>query len=497
MTNNNQATENFIDNLLHTSAITMVFNEEELQQANSISIAIDDYSNRHDLRHLAFVTIDGDKALDFDDAVYCESNASGFRLYVAVADVAHYVTQDSPLDNAAYLRGTSLYFPNMVIPMLPEILSNTICSLQPLVDRLVMVCSMDITPAGHISNEQIYHAVINSKARLTYTQVQCYIDNNFTSAPAGFVNTLQQLYVVYQLLLNNRKYRGAIDFDSAELSVVFAANGIATSMIKTPRNSAQRIIEECMLAANVAIANFVSQAPEAIYRIHEYPDSKKLLQLKTYLAIHAIPFDVLSDSIKPKDIAKLILTCNKHPQFANIQQEILRALQLACYSTKDEGHFGLAYPRYLHFTSPIRRYPDLITHRICKALLNAKSQQYSRSLTEIAEHSSFCERRAEDLERNVMAYYKCCIANNYIGNDYIGTVTAVANFGLFVHIDCLMLDGLLHITQLGSGYFIYSATQNCLIGKKNGLKYSNGQQLAVKIIGVNLIKLFIDLQLVA
>ncbi len=488
----------FVNRVLIEANVPLEFSEDTKRQVDKIPDAIfpRELEGRQDLRKLPFVTIDGEDARDFDDAVYCEKNPDGsFSLSVAIADVAHYVKHNSPLDQDAFARSTSIYFPRRVVPMLPEKLSNGLCSLNPNVDRLVMVCHMEINQEGIITAYQVDNAVIHSHYRLTYNQVQRYIDKE-EEIPADINDSIKSLYLVYMALLNARHKRGAIDFESSEPYFEFDDYGSVTGLKPRSRLDSHRLIEECMLAANVSVADFLTKSGHAtLYRNHDRPNEKKFSALKSYLDSIAVAFDVSQETVRPKDYAELVERVKPLPNTAIIQQTILRSMQLAEYAPKNIGHFGLAYEQYLHFTSPIRRYPDLLVHRACKAVLKNKTYSYIHSVEMMGEQTSFCERRAEDLERKVDAYYKCKFAQNHIGQDYHGIVTSVVSFGLFVSIPELLIDGLVHVTELGGDYFIFDEKKHTLTGKNSGFKYQVGQELAVTIANVDMDKLFIDLEL--
>ncbi len=490
----------FIEELIIASSIPISFSQAALNQSRAISdeIKTSEIKNRIDLRHLPFVTIDGEDAKDFDDAVYCEIKNDIYHLYVAIADVSHYVTADSPLDIDAFLRGTSVYFPRRVIPMLPEHLSNGLCSLNPNVDRLVMCCQMQIQPNGTITKYEVYNGLIKSKSRLTYTQVQTWIEDN-SLIPQTISENISSLYKVFKALLLERNSRGAVDFDTIEPIFLFSEeNGhfIVSEIKERIRLEAHRLIEECMLAANVSVANFLAEHNQAtLYRVHGKPSIEKFTSLKEYLNSLAIPFDVNYEELKPEDYNKLLEKVKEthKDDFQVIQQSILRSMQLAIYSPNNIGHFGLSYKKYLHFTSPIRRYPDLLVHRALKKVIQNMHLSYLQPLEYIGEHASLTERRAEEVERKIDSFYKCQFAKSHIGSDFDGVIITVTSFGLFVYISHLLLDGLIHITELGSDYFIFDEKKQLLIGKNTGIKYKAGQAIKIQIASVDMANLFINL----
>jgi ribonuclease R len=490
--------DTFITKCIIESNLPVEFSSEALKQADSIpdTIANTDEKNRNDLRELFFVTIDGADAKDFDDAVYCEFNNNVFTLFVAIADVAHYVTQGSPLDNDAYLRSTSVYFPRQVIPMLPERLSNGLCSLNPHVDRLTMCAEIRIDLDGNFLDYKIHNAIINSKARLTYSQVQNWLDD-MSLVPTNLNSNISNLHLVFQALLKARKSRGAIDFESEEPKFEFAEDGTVTGIIPFNRLDAHKLIEECMLAANVCVADFlIKHNHPGLFRIHEKPNPEKFVSLKNYLNSLAVELDVRYEDLSPHDYANLLVSVHDHADFSTIQQATLRSMQLAVYSPNNVGHFGLSYDKYMHFTSPIRRYPDLLTHRACKAILLNQHYTPLYPLSSMGEHTSLAERRSEDLERKMHAFYKCQFAKSHIGAEFKGIITSVTKFGLFVYLPELMLDGLVHITELGEDYFIFDDKKQALTGKNTGVAYHNGQIIQTQIGGVDMAQLFIDLNLV-
>lgn len=488
----------FIEQVLIEANIPLEFSKDTLSYVTDLADEVpeNDMIGRQDLREFPFITIDGEDARDFDDAVYCEANSDGsFSLSVAIADVAHYVKHGSALDIDAFDRGTSIYFPRRVIPMLPEKLSNGLCSLNPDVDRLVMVCHMDISAAGDVTHYEVANAIIHSHHRLTYDKAQLYIDG-IEEVPSNIIANISALYLVYKALLKSRAKRGAVEFESSEPYFQFDENGVVEKLIPRSRKEAHKLIEECMLAANVSVANFLNEHNHAtLYRNHDRPSEKKFTALKGYLDSLAIKFDVKQETVVTKDYQKLVDSIRKRTDAPVVEQNILRSMQLAEYSPDNIGHFGLAYERYLHFTSPIRRYPDLLVHRACKAVIAEKRYSYLRSISDMAEQVCVCERRAENLSRKVDSYYKCRFAQKHIHDAFEGVITSVVSFGIFVTIPSLMIDGLVHVTELGSDYFIFDEIHHSLIGKNSGFKYSIGDIIKVAIANVDMDKLFIDLEL--
>jgi ribonuclease R len=470
-----------------------VFPDEVLKQKIPAKVRKKDLKGRVDLRDLPLVTIDGETARDFDDAVYAErSGKKGFRLIVAIADVSHYVEPGDALDQEAYNRGTSVYFPRRVIPMLPEALSNGICSLNPEVDRLCMVCDMQIGAKGQVKKYSFYPAVMHSKARLTYTQVWDWLQNG--SVHPVFPH-IQVLYELFKILLTARAQRGAIEFDTVETRMIFNDEGKIEKIVPVVRNDAHRLIEECMLAANVCASEFIQKNKrKSLYRVHEGPTQEKLENLRRYLAVNSLS---LGGGEKPttKDYAKLADEIKNRPDASMIQTMLLRSMQQAVYSPENLGHFGLAYQAYTHFTSPIRRYPDLLVHRTIKGIL--QDQPYKPGKwAKLGEHCSMTERRADDASRDVEAWLKTYYMRDKLGEVFNGKISAVTSFGVFVLLDELFVEGLLHISELGKDYFHYKQELQAIIGEKSGLRYQLGDALRVKVARVDLEATQVDFVLV-
>jgi len=457
-----------------------------LARAMPDQVRDDDARGRKDLRHLPFVTIDGETAKDFDDAVHAVREGKGFRLRVAIADVSHYVRPGDALDVDARERGTSVYFPRRVIPMLPEKLSNGLCSLNPDVDRLAMVCDMAITPAGKVARYEFYAAVFRSHARLTYTAV-------WEKISTGKANRdLQTLVEVYKALSQERNRRGAIDFESVETKMEFDARGKILRIVPEPRNEAHRLIEECMLAANVCAGNFLAaRGHPVLYRVHDVPAPEKVKALRDFLAELGLTLPG-GDKPKPKDYAQLLEKIRPRPDHALLQTILLRSMKQAIYTPENLGHFGLAFDAYVHFTSPIRRYPDLLVHRAIKAVLS--NQKYSGiDWEELGRHCSETERRADDASRDVESWLKCFYMQDHVGEDFEGTITGVTAFGLFVMLDNYYVDGLLHISELGRDYYRYEANRHLLLGERTGKRYRLADRIKVKLVRVDLETRKIDL----
>jgi ribonuclease R len=468
------------------------FSKKAQAQARAAPDAVrpEDLQGRKDLKELLFVTIDGETARDFDDAVFCRREGKSFRLWVAIADVSHYVRHGDALDLEARERGTSVYFPRRVIPMLPEKLSNGICSLNPELERLAMVCEMAISPKGEVSRYEFYPAVFKSRARLTYNQVW----NGLSSGRAG--DELQHLYDVFKVLLEARNRRGAIDFETVETRMVFDGKGKIEKIVAEPRNDAHRLIEECMLAANVCAGNFLAEhAHPALYRVHDVPSAEKVAALRDFLAELGLTLPG-GEVPKPRDYAQLLERIRKRPDFPLLQTILLRSLKQAVYSPNNVGHFGLAFDSYVHFTSPIRRYPDLLVHRAIKAVLARRKYDGGSSAIDweqTGKHCSETERRADDASRDVEMWLKCYYMRDHVGGSFSGTITGVVPFGLFVTLDDYFVDGLVHISELGRDYFQFDAAHHVLVGERTGKRFRLADRMTVKLVRVDLDQRKIDL----
>ena len=447
-----------------------------------------DWRGRIDLRELPLITIDGETARDFDDAVFCEPQGKGWRLVVAIADVSFYVKPGDALDQDAFDRGNSVYFPRRVIPMLPEALSNGLCSLNPDVERMCMVCDMQVDGNGKVKRYQFYPSVMRSKARMTYTKVYEMLsepEGELATEYAWLMPHVQHLYSVYKLLLAAREKRGAIEFETSETVMIFNENGKIERIEATSRNEAHRLIEECMLAANVCASDFLQHNEHpALYRIHEGPTPEKLEALRTFMG--EFGFGVGGgDTPHAKDYGKLLARIKGRPDEQLLQTVLLRSMQQAVYSPDNIGHFGLAYESYTHFTSPIRRYPDLLIHRAIKAVLNGEKYKPG-DWHALGQHCSMTERRADDATRDVTAWLKCYYMQDKIGEEFDGTVAGVTSFGLFVALDGVYVEGLLHVTELGNDYFNYDKARHEMAGERTGVRYRLGDRLRVKVSRVDL-----------
>jgi len=457
------------------------FSKKALAQARSLpdTVQEEDVEKRRDLRALEFVTIDGETAKDFDDAVVARREGKGWRLWVAIADVSHYVRHGDALDMDARDRGTSVYFPRRVIPMLPEKLSNGLCSLNPNVDRLAMVCEMAITPQGEVARYEFYAGVIRSRARLTYTEVWNQLSGR---KPA---ENLVLLYELFKALFEQRSRRGAIDFDTLETRMVFDPRGKIEKIVPEARNDAHRIIEECMLAANVCAGNFLAERKQPVlYRVHDVPAADRVAALREFLAELGLQLPG-GEIPEPKDYARLLERIRKRPDFGLLQTILLRSLKQAMYSPSNVGHFGLAFEAYVHFTSPIRRYPDLLVHRAIKAQLANKGYT-DLDWEALGRHCSETERRADDASRDVENWLKCYYMRDHVGGTFSGTITGVVPFGLFVTLDDYFVDGLVHISELGRDYFQFDAARHVLLGERTGKRFRLADRMTVKLVRVDL-----------
>jgi ribonuclease R len=499
-----------------------------------------DKKNRVDLTDVPLVTIDGEDARDFDDAVYCEpvkvGRSKGWRLLVAIADVSHYVDTGSAIDIDAYDRATSVYFPRRVIPMLPEKLSNGLCSLNPDVERLCMVCDMLITASGEVHAYQFYPAVMFSHARFTYTEVAAILAN--TRGPEAArrkdrVNDLIHLHDVYGALLQARKVRGAIDFETTETQIVCDDSGRIEKIVPRVRNDAHKLIEEAMLAANVCSADFILQSKNSgLFRVHEGPTPEKKETLRSYLKATGIGMNI-SDNPKPAEFQAIAEATKERPDALQIHSMLLRSMQQAIYTPINSGHFGLAFEAYTHFTSPIRRYPDLLVHRVIKAILEKRRYQlpalptpgeaHAKLARRLASkvrqpeaaplikvkttadqqawqaaglHCSANERRADEASRDVEAWLKCKYMREHLGEEYSGVVSSATGFGLFVTLDAMYVEGLVHITELGGEYFRFDEARQELRGERSGIRYAIGSRVRVQVSRVDLDGRKIDFRLV-
>jgi len=472
-------------------------------------------AGRVDLRHLPLITIDGEDARDFDDAVYCKpKKLGGWKLYVAIADVSHYVKPDSPLDDEAIKRGNSVYFPNSVVPMLPEQVSNGLCSLKPKVDRLCMVCEINIGKDGKPGRSKFYPAVMHSQARMTYTKVWNILNEDSESCEEmrsqyqTLVEPIKELHKLYKARIKRKKKRGAIEFETTETQIQFNDNKKIEKIIPVIRNDAHKLIEECMICANVAAAQFfIKKKLPGLFRVHQGPKEKKLEVLRSYLAELGL-FITGGSEPEPSVFRKFLEQIEDRPDIENIQIMLLRSMSQAEYSPVNEGHFGLAFDAYTHFTSPIRRYPDLIVHRIIKAQVADKKLQSKdeksvikkrytlEKLSEIGQANSITERNADLATRDVMDWLKCEYMQSHIGMSYSGEVSSITNFGLFVRLNEVYVEGLVHVTELGNDYYHYDHAKQRMIGERTGKSFSIGDPLEIQVASVDIDLRRIDFSLI-
>jgi ribonuclease R len=458
-----------------------------------------DKLGREDLRLLPLVTIDGATARDFDDAVYCEKIKGGdFRLYVAIADVSHYVKPGTELDKEGYLRGNSVYFPDKVLPMLPPILSNELCSLNPHVDRLCVVCEAVINKKGEVKKKRFFRGVMRSHARLTYQKVADYLETGDSSIDAQLLPHLDTLHELFKILLQQRTKRGAISFETQETEIVFDKNRKIKNIVPVSRNIAHQIIEECMLVANVAAAEFLTdQKLPLLYRVHDRPTPEKLTQLRAFLQQLGLSLEG-GEKPKPKDYSKLLALTREREDAHLLQTVLLRSMAQAQYSPENLGHFGLAYEAYTHFTSPIRRYPDLLVHRaICASLENKKSelQQMQTHMQACADHCSMTERRADDATRDVVSWLKCEYMLDKVGETFPGLISGVTGFGLFIELKDIYVEGLVHVSNLSNDYYHYDDKSHSLVAERSNKRYRLGDSVNVRVLRVDLDERKIDFEM--
>ena len=521
-----------IDIAVRNHGIPFRWPAEVLREANDLpeQVREADLQGRVDLRQLAFVTIDGEDARDFDDAVYCEASKTGdWILYVAIADVSHYVRVGSALDEEAHNRGTSVYFPGSVVPMLPEKISNGLCSLNPHVDRLSLVCKMTIAKTGAIVEYQFMEAVFHSQARLTYTQVAKMIEERDSAVRqqyAAIIEHIDHLYSLYKILLGKRKQRGAIEFETQETRILFDANKKIEKIIPVVRNDAHKLIEECMLAANTCAGLLLQdylvdkEKLSGLFRVHEGPTLKKLDSLHNYLGELGLSLRG-KEKPRPEDYQLLLQQIADRPDAHVLQIMLLRSMSQAVYQPENIGHFGLNYPVYTHFTSPIRRYPDLLVHRAIRYLIrntnaargnktapvlhreqNAlalkKQDIYpydAAAMAALGEHCSLTERRADEASRDVQSWLKCEYLQDHVGASYKGVISSVVSFGFFVELSDLYVEGLVHVSSLHNDYYSFDASGFRLVGERSGQSYKLGDQVLVKVVGVNLDDRKVDFEL--
>jgi ribonuclease R len=494
-----------IDIAIRSHDIPNQWPDEVLEATNLLHPEVLDEhkAGREDLRDVPLVTIDGEDSKDFDDAVYCEPHGNGWRLLVAIADVSHYVSPESVLDKEALNRGNSVYFPEYVVPMLPEVLSNGLCSLNPKVDRLCMVCEMIISANGSTRKARFFKGVMRSHARLTYKQVAGVLqfgDKQIRNELSELVPHLENLYDLYKVFAERRAKRGALDFDTTETRIIFGESRKIERIIPVERNDAHKLIEECMIAANVAAAKYLLEAEiPALYRVHTGPTEEKFTNLREFLAELGLRVGGKSQP-EPRHYAKLIEEIQDRPDAHVISMVLLRSLSQAIYCPENKGHFGLAFDAYTHFTSPIRRYPDLMVHRaLAHAIEKRKPETFSYSqnmVEEIGDHCSMTERRADDATRDVVDWLKCEYLVDKVGDEFGGRISAVTSFGIFVELDEMFVEGLVHVTALDNDYYHFDAAHHRLMGERTNHIFSLSDRVKVRVMRVNLDDKKVDFELI-
>ncbi len=495
-----------IEIALYSHDIPFEWAADALAEAGAYSPEVPENAKheRLDLRGLPLVTIDGPDARDFDDAVYCERRGANWQLTVAIADVSWYVAPASALDTEAYRRGNSVYFPDRVIPMLPEALSNGLCSLNPEVDRLCLACQMTIGPDGKLLRSRFREAVMRSAARLTYDAVAGLVVEQHATLRrryAGLTSHLDQLYALFKVLNKARQRRHTIDFDTQETVIEYGPERKIERIVPSERNDAHRLIEECMICANVAAARFLKRHKmPALYRIHDGPDTEKLEKLRGFLGELGLNLGG-GDKPSPGEYAALLAKTRDRPDFPLIQTMLLRSLSQAVYNPDNSGHFGLALPAYTHFTSPIRRYPDLLVHRAIRHVLRggraADFDYRTNDMANFGEHCSMTERRADEATGDAIDWLKCEFMLDKVGDSFTGTVTGVTGFGLFVSLDEVFVEGLIHVTALSNDYYHFDPAGQRLRGERNGTVYRLGDRLQVRVTRVDLDERKIDFELIS
>ena len=480
-----------VDSAIHRHEIPAIFGDKVLEESAKLPnrVLTKDKKGRVDITHLELVTIDGEDSRDFDDAVYAIPSKNGWKLMVAIADVSHYVKEGSQLDAESLERGNSVYFPHRVVPMLPESISNGLCSLNPEVERLCMVCEMEIDSLGSLLEYKFYSAVMLSHARLTYTEVNEMLENKKSKLRKKYKkieNNIDFLYGLYQTLRISRQKRGVMDFDRIESQILFDDQGKIENIVARKRNDAHRLIEECMLMANQAAAKYLQKENEDfLYRVHPKPTPEKVEITRQFLTAIDLRLD---GGLEPEssDFAKLLKNASGREDENIIKTVVLRTMKQATYTPNNEGHFGLAFEDYAHFTSPIRRYPDLLVHRAIKRALSNKHRERSNKMVELGAHLSMTERRADDASRDVEQWLKCEYMRDKVGESFNGVISGVAGFGLFVELTEIFVEGLISVRDLKEDYFIYDDVHHQLKGQRGGRIYRLGDLIKVKVASVNL-----------
>jgi len=480
-----------VDSALYRHQIPNNFSEAASNEASKLpnKVLVEDRKGRVDVTHIPLITIDGEDSRDFDDAVFAEPTDGGWKLYVAIADVSHYIPEDSALDNDAIERGNSVYFPHRVVPMLPEAISNGLCSLNPEVERLCMICEMNMDSLGELLDYQFYPAVMRSHARLTYTKVNDILTNKSSELRkeyAHVIDNIESLYGLYKTLRISRQKRGVMDFDRIESQILFNDNGKIENIIARSRNDAHKLIEECMLMANQATAKFLQKHNEDfLYRIHPKPTAEKVEVTRQFLSAVGLS---LEGGMGPesRDFAKVLKAAKGREDENIIKTVVLRTMKQAVYTPANEGHFGLAFDDYTHFTSPIRRYPDLLVHRAIKRVLQKQKRSPSKRMSEMGEHLSMTERRADDATRDVEQWLKCEYMRDKVGEEFSGVISGVAGFGFFVELTDIFVEGMIALRDLKDDYYVYDDIHHQLKGQRTGKVFRLGDTVQVKIASVSL-----------
>ncbi|RUM80684.1 MAG: ribonuclease R, partial [Candidatus Thioglobus sp.] len=479
------------DSALYRNGIPVDFSEAALAQTNKLPTTVtdEDKKGRIDITDMKLVTIDGEDSRDFDDAVFAEPTNKGWKLVVAIADVSHYVIEGSDLDNDAIDRGNSVYFPRRVVPMLPEALSNGLCSINPDVERLCMTCEMNIDSEGNLLDYKFYPAVMLSHARLTYTKVSQILEHHdqaLTNEYASVLDNLNTLYDLYKALKAARTKRGVMDFDRIESQIIFNDNGKIDDIIARSRNDAHKLIEECMLMANQATAKFLAHNDEDfLYRIHPKPTAEKVETTRQFLTAVGL---TLEGGVQPesKHFAKVLVDAKGRDDENIIKTVVLRTMKQAVYTPANEGHFGLAFEDYTHFTSPIRRYPDLLVHRAINRVLDKKKRKPSKKMIETGAHLSVTERRADDASRDVEQWLKCEYMRDKVGDTFNGVISGVAGFGIFIELTDVFVEGMIAMRDMKDDYYIFDDVHHQLKGERTGRTFQLGDTIKIQVASVSL-----------
>ena len=480
-----------VDSALYRHKIPNDFSELAAIEADKLpsKVLAKDKKSRVNVTHIPLITIDGEDSRDFDDAVYAEATKDGWKLYVAIADVSHYISEGSALDDDAIERGNSVYFPHRVVPMLPEAISNGLCSLNPDVERLCMICEINIDSLGELLDYQFYPAVMLSHARLTYTKVSDILQSKSSKLRdeyAGVIDNIESLFGLYKTLRISRQKRGVMDFDRIESQIIFNDNGKIDNIVARSRNDAHKLIEECMLMANQASAKFLQKHDEDfLYRIHPKPTAEKIEVTRQFLSAVGL---TLEGGVSPesRDFAKVLKDAKGRDDENIIKTVVLRTMKQAVYTPANEGHFGLAFDDYTHFTSPIRRYPDLLVHRAIKRVLKKQARSPSKRMSEMGEHLSMTERRADDASRDVEQWLKCEYMRDKVGEEYSGVISGVAGFGFFVELSDIFVEGMIALRDLKDDYYVYDDIHHQLKGQRAGRVFRLGDSIKVQIASVSL-----------